>query len=217
MSDPQKKLKTSVPAKPVSRYACGLRWEGGRKGGRGSVFTPSRRGELSHQRRLRTTARQTASSAQKSPLGWRRCGEPGESGADGRSAQNARGGAGEGAAIPFCWGCSVAAWLLFPLQVPRGPHPAHQVRGHLRDHSIAGEAAELGGGWGRRAGADTARGEPSDPRTEPPEPPRASPGPAPLAPPAGRRCPGSCPPKGWQRAVQEYFLLRLRPGKLFDH
>lgn len=88
-----------------------------------------------------------------------------------------------------------AACLLFPLQVPRGPHPAHQVHGHLRDHSILRGGCRARRRLGRRSGADTARGEPSEPRAEPPEPPRASPGPAPLAPPAERRCPGSCPPQ----------------------
>lgn len=123
------------------------------------------------------------------------------SGAEGRSAGDERG-------QRFL--SAEAAWLLFPLRVPRGLHPTHQVHGHLRDHSTP----PLSPRGGCKRGKEARDGAPAltppvwSPATvrlslpTPPHPPSLAP-----APPGhlrARRCPhhlrgaataGSCSPQ----------------------
>lgn len=95
-----------------------------------------------------------------------------------------------------------AAALLPGSSYHRGLHPAHQVRGHLRDHSIP--SARLHNG----EEAGNGRVEPTDRPAEPAEPPAPH-----LRVPATA---GRCSPQRLAKGpFQTDFLLLSRPAKLF--
>lgn len=132
-----------------------------------------------------------------------------------------------GAAIPFCRSCRAAAavCVLFPLQVPRGLHPTHRVRGHLRDHSIPLGRLQRGKEAGDGATAltppvwspVTVRPSPPNPPAPPTPPPRqgiSGPGAA------HTTCGAPLPPGAallnvWQRAPSNIFSPPLESWKTF--
>lgn len=206
--------------------------EGWKEGGRGSI-SPPRSGrkalpppEIVHcssakcastSQRAGAPRRRPDGTARRAAEGWT---VPG-SGAEGRSAGDERG-------QRFL--SAEAAWLLFPLRVPRGLHPTHQVHGHLRDHSTPpsppGEAAKGGRRlgtaprlWHRPCGAQRPSGWASrHPPTPPPSPPprRGICGPGA----AHTTCGAPLPPGAallnvWQRAPSNVFSPPLASWKTF--